>query len=244
MKEQVIAPVPAGQEPARDGGADLPRTGAPATATAREQTPLQRHFADYCESRIAVAGLVVLVLLCLLARLRALDRAAESLRPVAARHHGFADGTGRAIGGRRLTFFLGSDGQGRDMLSAIIYGLRISIGVGCRLDPDRARDRHVRRSARRLCRRPHRSRDHAHRRHPAVLPGHPARADPAGVPQARSRARSSSRWWRCSGPTTPAPRAARRWSSAARSTSRRPVAWGCRRCGSSSGTCCPTACRR
>jgi peptide/nickel transport system permease protein len=28
------------------------------------------------------------------------------------------------------TFWLGTDGQGRDMLSAILYGLRISLGVG------------------------------------------------------------------------------------------------------------------
>lgn len=29
-----------------------------------------------------------------------------------------------------MTYWLGTDGQGRDMLSAIIYGLRISLGVG------------------------------------------------------------------------------------------------------------------
>src|SRR5690606_33919453 len=28
------------------------------------------------------------------------------------------------------TYWLGTDGQGRDMVSAILYGLRISIGVG------------------------------------------------------------------------------------------------------------------
>src|SRR5207244_1905836 len=29
-----------------------------------------------------------------------------------------------------MTFWLGTDDQGRDMLSGIIYGLRISLGVG------------------------------------------------------------------------------------------------------------------
>ncbi len=37
---------------------------------------------------------------------------------------------GGKSGDGQLTFMLGSDGQGRDMLSAIFYGLRISIGVG------------------------------------------------------------------------------------------------------------------
>ncbi|MFH1603105.1 MAG: ABC transporter permease, partial [Pseudomonadota bacterium] len=32
--------------------------------------------------------------------------------------------------GKGLTFWLGSDGQGRDILSGIFYGLRISLGVG------------------------------------------------------------------------------------------------------------------
>ena len=43
------------------------RAAADAPGAAREQSPLQRNFAAYCESRIAIAGLVVLVLLCLLA---------------------------------------------------------------------------------------------------------------------------------------------------------------------------------
>lgn len=35
-----------------------------------------------------------------------------------------------AKAGAGFTFWLGSDGQGRDMVSAILYGLRISLGVG------------------------------------------------------------------------------------------------------------------
>ncbi|HZH08172.1 MAG TPA: ABC transporter permease [Lautropia sp.] len=97
---------------------------------AREQTPFQRNFAAYCESKIAVAGLVVLVLLCLLALfapwvapqnpydLSRLDLMDSRQEP------------GEQSVDGALTFFLGSDAQGRDMLSAIIYGLRISIGVG------------------------------------------------------------------------------------------------------------------
>ena len=112
-------------EPAK---APLPATGA--AAPAREQTPLRRNVAAYCESRIAVIGLVVLVLLCLLALfapwiapqnpydLSRLDIMDSRLEP------------GELSVDGALTFHLGSDAQGRDMLSAIIYGLRISIGVG------------------------------------------------------------------------------------------------------------------
>jgi peptide/nickel transport system permease protein len=111
----------------------LPAAPGRAVAVAtpvREQTPWRRNFAAYCESRIAVLGLVVLVLLCLLALfapwiapqnpydLSRLDIMDSRLEP----------GELSADGG--LTFYLGSDAQGRDMLSAIIYGLRISIGVG------------------------------------------------------------------------------------------------------------------
>ena len=129
MRHETIAPAPAS---ASRPAAAAPGGTAPVTAPAggREQTPFQRHFAEYCESRIAIAGLVVLVLLCLLAvfapwiapqdpyDLSRLDIMDSRLEP------------GEQSVDGALTFVLGSDGQGRDMLSAIIYGLRISIGVG------------------------------------------------------------------------------------------------------------------
>jgi peptide/nickel transport system permease protein len=134
MREQAVKPQPAlkpasgaGNSRAEQGGA---ASGAATSAAVLEQTPFQRHFAAYCESRIAVLGLVVLVLLCLVALfapwiapqnpydLSRLDLMDSRMEP----GEMSADGS--------LTFYLGSDGQGRDMLSAIIYGLRISIGVG------------------------------------------------------------------------------------------------------------------
>jgi len=95
----------------------------------REQTPLQRIVADFARSKLALAGLAVLVLILLIAvfaplispqnpyDLAQLDVQDSRLPP------GSRSGDG-------LTFWLGSDDQGRDILSGIFYGLRISLGVG------------------------------------------------------------------------------------------------------------------
>ena len=95
----------------------------------RDQTPLQRIAADFAQSRLALAGLTVLLLILLVALfaplispqnpydLAQLDVLDSRLPP------GSQSGDG-------LTFWLGSDDQGRDILSGIFYGLRISLGVG------------------------------------------------------------------------------------------------------------------
>ena len=94
-----------------------------------EQTPLQRIVADFGESKLALSGLAVLALILLVAvfaplispqnpyDLAQLDVLDSRLPP------GSKSGDG-------LTFWLGSDDQGRDILSGIFYGLRISLGVG------------------------------------------------------------------------------------------------------------------
>jgi peptide/nickel transport system permease protein len=94
-----------------------------------EDSPWRRFAAAYAQSRLAMAALVVLLAIVVvglaapwvspqnpydLAQLDILD---SRLPP------GEKSGTG-------MTFVLGSDDQGRDMLSAIFYGLRISLGVG------------------------------------------------------------------------------------------------------------------
>jgi len=95
----------------------------------REPTPLQRIAADFGQSKLALAGLVGLTLILLAALfaplispqnpydLAQLDVLDSRLPP------GSKAGNG-------LTFWLGSDGQGRDILSGIFYGLRISLVVG------------------------------------------------------------------------------------------------------------------
>jgi len=92
-------------------------------------TPVRRFAAEFGASRIAVSGLVLLALIALaallapwispqnpydLARLELLD---SRLPPLAR----------SAAGG---IYWLGTDDQGRDMLSAILYGLRTSVAVG------------------------------------------------------------------------------------------------------------------
>jgi len=96
---------------------------------ARVETPLKRFVADYCESKLAVAaffGFVAVVFIAIFAPwltpqnphdLMQID-ILDNLQPPGS----------KSI--RGWTFVLGTDGQGRDMLSAIFYGLRISIFVG------------------------------------------------------------------------------------------------------------------
>ena len=92
-------------------------------------SPLRELAAGYARSRVAVAALVVLILILGVAvcaplispqnpyDLAQLDIMDSKLPP------GAKSGAG-------WTFLLGTDDQGRDMLSAIFHGLRISLGVG------------------------------------------------------------------------------------------------------------------
>ena len=94
-----------------------------------ERTPLARIAGEFAESRLALAGLALLALILLAALfaplispqnpydLAELDVLDSRLPP------GAQSGSG-------MTFWLGSDGQGRDILSGILYGLRISLTVG------------------------------------------------------------------------------------------------------------------
>jgi peptide/nickel transport system permease protein len=93
------------------------------------RSPLARAAAEFAASRAALAALVLLALLLLAAllapwiapqdpyNLAQLDLLDSRLPPGA-----------RSAGG--MMHWLGTDGQGRDMLSAILYGLRISMTVG------------------------------------------------------------------------------------------------------------------
>lgn len=98
-------------------------------STSALSTPLRRLSSDFLASRVAVIGLTVFSFLTLLALFAPLISPQNpydlaQLDILDARLPPGAQGTDGK------TYWLGTDDQGRDMLSAIIYGLRISLGVG------------------------------------------------------------------------------------------------------------------
>jgi peptide/nickel transport system permease protein len=101
----------------------------PTPAAAKVETPLRRFLTDFLASKLAIAGLIGLTLVVLVAvfapwiapqnpyDLRQLDIMDGRLPPGSKSFSG-------------MTYWLGTDDQGRDMLSGIMYGLRTSLAVG------------------------------------------------------------------------------------------------------------------
>lgn len=99
------------------------------TSPPKVETPFQRFVSEFFESRIAGAAFVTLVIIILLAvfapwitpqnpyDLGQVDVLDSRLPPGSQAFTGY-------------TMVLGSDGSGRDLYSAILYGLRISLSVG------------------------------------------------------------------------------------------------------------------
>ena len=93
-------------------------------------TPFRRFVSDFCESRVALFGLAVFLTIVFIAvfapyispqdpyDLAQLDILDGRLEP---------GSKNMTVG---YTYWLGTDDQGRDMLSGIFYGLRTSLGVG------------------------------------------------------------------------------------------------------------------
>lgn len=101
----------------------------PATPALRVETPFRRFVAEFFESRIATFALGLLSVIILLAIL------APWITPQNPYDLGQVDVLdGRLPPGSEAftgyTMWLGSDGAGRDLYSAILYGLRISLSVG------------------------------------------------------------------------------------------------------------------
>ena len=97
--------------------------------TAPIETPLRGFIREFTQDRVAVVAFVVLALIVLLALLAPwitpqdpYDLSNLVLKD-ARRPPGF-------VGSKGFTHWLGTDAQGRDLYSGILYGLRISLQVG------------------------------------------------------------------------------------------------------------------
>ena len=93
------------------------------------ETPFRRFAGEFAESRLAMIGLALCGLLLLIALFAPL---LAPQNPYDARALSILDGRlpPGSAGPDGMVFWLGTDTQGRDILSAILYGLRISLGVG------------------------------------------------------------------------------------------------------------------
>ena len=107
----------------------LQATAAAMPTAPRVESPLRRFTAAFFESRIATAafGMLLLVVAIALFAPWLSPQDPYDLAVVDIMDSRMAPGEEAMAG---FTFWLGSDGAGRDMLSAIFYGLRISLGVG------------------------------------------------------------------------------------------------------------------
>ena len=117
MSATMAPPTEGGPAPSAEGG------------PAKEETPFRRFAREFAQSPLAVVGFVVIAVITLAALMAPLI---APQNPYDLAQLDIMDGRlppgSKSMDG--LTFWLGTDDQGRDMLSGIMYGLRISLGVG------------------------------------------------------------------------------------------------------------------
>lgn len=105
--------------------------GAAPAAPRKEkiETPFRRFVSEFAESKTALGGLVVFTIIALVAILAPwiAPQNPYDLAQLDIMDGRMEPGT---VGGAGFTYWLGTDDQGRDMLSGIMYGLRISLSVG------------------------------------------------------------------------------------------------------------------
>lgn len=100
-----------------------------ATPAPKVESPLRRFAAEFAESWIAIGALVVLVAIVLAAVFAPWIAPQDpyDLATVSIMDSRMPPGSESFDG---YTFWLGTDGAGRDLFSAILYGLRVSLAVG------------------------------------------------------------------------------------------------------------------
>jgi len=101
---------------------------APAATAERVETPFRRFVSEFCESKIAVGALILVIALALLSIFAPwiTPQNPYDMTQISILDNMLAPGE-RSLDGR--LYLLGTDDQGRDMLSAMIYGLRLSLFV-------------------------------------------------------------------------------------------------------------------
>ncbi|MBA4222473.1 MAG: peptide ABC transporter permease [Methylobacterium sp.] len=110
--------------------AALPSAAAtPPVAPVKEETPFRRFVRSFIEDRLALFGLALFILIVLLAIAAPLI-APQNPYDLASVDVMDSRQPPGSVSGEGFTMWLGSDGVGRDLLSGILYGLRISLMVG------------------------------------------------------------------------------------------------------------------
>lgn len=112
------------------GGAAEGAVAGEAATTEGVQTPFRRFVSDFCESKIAVGALAVFLAILFVAVTAPWISPTDpyDLATVDVMDSRLAPGETSFDGS--VTYWLGTDGSGRDLLSAMFYGLRTSLGVG------------------------------------------------------------------------------------------------------------------
>ena len=96
--------------------------------SSKSETPLQRFLESFFESKVSTAAFAVLVFILILGLFAPLISPTDpyDLAKVDVMDSRLEPGTKSYTG---MTYWLGTDGAGRDLLSAILYGLRTSLSV-------------------------------------------------------------------------------------------------------------------
>jgi len=94
------------------------------------QTPFRRVISDFCESKLALFGLFLVAIALFIALFAPLISPQNPFDIAGLDLLDAKSPPGSVSGDGKMTYWLGTDGQARDMMSAIFYGMRISLFVG------------------------------------------------------------------------------------------------------------------
>jgi peptide/nickel transport system permease protein len=106
------------------------RTNRAEVKVAPPETPLRLLLRRFFKGRVGTLAVVLLLLLIVLALLAPVIAPQDPYDLAKVSIMEAERGPGSFSSDQSMTYVLGTDGAGRDMFSAILYGLRISLGIG------------------------------------------------------------------------------------------------------------------